>query len=252
MSCCPCPICFETIESNVNCMVTECGHQFHTNCMLKNVSMGNNGCPLCRCVMVVPSKNDDDDEHDDDNEEYDDDEETILSDETDPFFTDPDIRNNPGEIDDYLLRGFRWLFLQYPSNEDDFSMFDGNSMAITPISVNRVSSSSSQATSESTIDEKDEEASEKEWETIIKEEEDTCAEISVLENTLKKRNISYNDLLTSYLCMCHSSKFYYNEMMYKMGETTNRIDKELNDLNQLNKNHDTENIGRTTTTEERI
>lgn len=216
-----CPICLDPIKTNVNCMVTECGHQFHTNCMLKHVSMGSHGCPLCRSTMVAPSENDE--EEDDEYEE--DDEETILSDETGLWSNDSDdIRNNPDEIEDYMLRGFRWLFLQYPSEEDDFTMFDGNSMSITPKSLMRVST---KITDEDYIYERDEESLDKEWTNIVNEEEKCQTHVSELEIALKKKKISYNDLLNSYLCIVHPNTYYYNEMNYNMAKATNKIEQEL-------------------------
>jgi len=216
MDCVECPICFDVIENNNNCMVTECGHRFHTNCMLKHVSMGNHGCPMCRTAMVSPSENNEDDEEtlyseDDDDEDEDD-------------YDDLDIRNNPEQIDDYILRGFRWLFLQYPSEEDDFSMFDGNSMAITPNSLKRANLN--QIKDEDAIDERYEETLEKMWNNVIKEEEKLTAHISEMESTLKKENVSYNDLLTSYMCVLYPKDYCFYEMYSLMVKKTNKIDRE--------------------------
>jgi len=46
-----CPICYEKIEK-VNSMTTECGHLFHTSCMMKHASVNGFSCPCCRDVMV--------------------------------------------------------------------------------------------------------------------------------------------------------------------------------------------------------
>lgn len=47
-----CPICMEVVNLSVNCLVTECGHTFHTSCFLNNVLHNGFGCPYCRRVLV--------------------------------------------------------------------------------------------------------------------------------------------------------------------------------------------------------
>jgi hypothetical protein len=46
-----CPICYEAIH-DTNCVTTECGHKFHTNCLLKNISFNGYKCPYCRETMI--------------------------------------------------------------------------------------------------------------------------------------------------------------------------------------------------------
>lgn len=46
-----CPICFELIDK-VNSLTTECGHTFHTSCLMKNVAHNGFGCPYCRKAMA--------------------------------------------------------------------------------------------------------------------------------------------------------------------------------------------------------
>ena len=51
-----CAICLENIEDNNNCK-TECGHTFHTSCMLKlvtNKTNPSNNCPMCRKQLLSP------------------------------------------------------------------------------------------------------------------------------------------------------------------------------------------------------
>jgi len=43
-----CAICFEKIYNNINSCITECGHSFHTNCLIKAISFTGFHCPLCR------------------------------------------------------------------------------------------------------------------------------------------------------------------------------------------------------------
>jgi len=44
-----CPICMENLTP-VNLMITKCGHQFHTNCMLIYLKHKND-CPMCRNII---------------------------------------------------------------------------------------------------------------------------------------------------------------------------------------------------------
>jgi len=47
-----CPICYDPIEQIRNCITTECGHQFHAACLMKNVCINGFSCPSCRTQMV--------------------------------------------------------------------------------------------------------------------------------------------------------------------------------------------------------
>lgn len=49
-----CPICFETLDfGGNNCMRTECGHGFHTSCLMMSLHQSNDfKCPYCRQKMV--------------------------------------------------------------------------------------------------------------------------------------------------------------------------------------------------------
>jgi len=94
-----CPICMDDIEAcNINCVTTECGHQFHTSCLMRNIAHNGFGCPYCRSIMAEEVEDSDDD---DEYNEQDDDEETIVSDVTyDPQSTD----------NERALSGMRRLF----------------------------------------------------------------------------------------------------------------------------------------------
>ena len=73
---CECPICFDAIEGNKNKVITECGHCFHTNCLMTSVAHNGFGCPYCRTEMAKEVNDIDESEYDDDEEEeelYDDD-----------------------------------------------------------------------------------------------------------------------------------------------------------------------------------
>ena len=78
-----CPICMDPIEFNKNCLTTECGHCFHTSCLMTSVAHNGFGCPYCRTKMA--------EEVVDEDSEYDDEEEIYE------------------QYDDYVLRGMRFF-----------------------------------------------------------------------------------------------------------------------------------------------
>ena len=80
-----CPICMDPIETQRNCVTTECGHCFHTNCLMTSVAHNGFGCPYCRTKMA--------EEVADEDSEYDD--ESVSDDYEDELYSD------------YALRGLR-------------------------------------------------------------------------------------------------------------------------------------------------
>ena len=79
-----CPICMEPIDTQRNSVSTECGHCFHTSCLMTSVAHNGFGCPYCRTKMA--------EEVADEESDYDDDEEEIYE-----------------QYDDYALRGLRFF-----------------------------------------------------------------------------------------------------------------------------------------------
>lgn len=67
-----CPICFETLDTNVNCIKTSCGHAFHANCLMKHTAHNGYTCPYCRDQMIEEPEIGDSDEE---SEYYDSDDE---------------------------------------------------------------------------------------------------------------------------------------------------------------------------------
>ena len=55
-----CSICYDIVNKNNNCVITECGHCFHTTCLMKNVALNGYGCPLCRRSLSKEDTVDDD------------------------------------------------------------------------------------------------------------------------------------------------------------------------------------------------
>ena len=111
-----CPICFDEILGNINIITTECGHTFHCKCLMHNASVNGFGCPMCRQVMVEEGKEEDSDDEFD-GEDDDDDDEDDDSDDTAGY--SQDIRTDPENLENHLLRGMRWLFQQHEVSEAD-------------------------------------------------------------------------------------------------------------------------------------
>jgi hypothetical protein len=88
-----CPICMDPIETQRNCVTTECGHCFHTNCLMTSVAHNGFGCPYCRTKMA--------EEIAEEESEYDDESES----------------EEYEQYDDYALRGLR-LFNNNLNGED--------------------------------------------------------------------------------------------------------------------------------------
>jgi hypothetical protein len=98
-----CPICMDPIEMNKNCLTTECGHCFHTSCLMTSVAHNGFGCPYCRTKMA--------EEVADEESEYDDEEE---------FYE---------QYDDYALRGLRFFNNNLNGEEHDQEDLDDESDA---------------------------------------------------------------------------------------------------------------------------
>ena len=94
-----CPICMENINGNVNMVITECGHCFHTNCLMTNVAHNGFGCPFCRTKMTEIIKNEDDSG---DNMSFSESDNSMIN------YTLPS---------DNALRGFRFLFQRITGEE---------------------------------------------------------------------------------------------------------------------------------------
>jgi len=66
-----CPICMDEIVLAKNCVTTECGHCFHTNCLMTSVAHNGFACPYCRSAMAEAVNDDDDDDDEDEDSLYD-------------------------------------------------------------------------------------------------------------------------------------------------------------------------------------
>ena len=96
-----CPICLMDLgvenKGNTNNMVTtECGHTFHTNCLMSSVVHGGFKCPCCRAVMVdVPEE----------------DETDVETDSEWEWSSDIEISDN------YSLQSMRWMYQREAGEE---------------------------------------------------------------------------------------------------------------------------------------
>jgi hypothetical protein len=104
------------IDGTTNRVTTECGHEFHTKCLLSNIAYNGFGCPYCRSEMVEESVanrlHEDDDEDDDDDDEEDDGDD------------DEDDEDDGSELEESdILRGFRFMLERTTgevlTNDDD-------------------------------------------------------------------------------------------------------------------------------------
>jgi len=98
-----CSICLDCVDPAKNSVTTECGHCFHASCLMKNVAHNGFGCPYCRAEMAEVPEDSDDEDYEEDDEDYEDEDEDYEFD----------------LLDDYSLRGFRWLFQRAEGEELD-------------------------------------------------------------------------------------------------------------------------------------
>jgi len=124
---CECPICFEPIGDKNN-ITTECGHKFHANCLMTNISCNGFSCPCCRTVMIEKEKNNEDGDEDgyeddvddvddeDTSSEYSDESQDTSSEYSDDAFSRPIRRSHVEPDGTDMLRGFR-LFTNLIENE---------------------------------------------------------------------------------------------------------------------------------------
>ena len=63
-----CPICMDDLEESTNRVNTECGHSFHTSCLMASVANLGFGCPCCRAEMAEePTEENEEEENSDSN-----------------------------------------------------------------------------------------------------------------------------------------------------------------------------------------
>lgn len=65
-----CPICMDDLNRVRNFTMTECGHCFHTSCLMTNAAHNGFGCPYCREQMAEVPKDDKQEEEQEDDISY--------------------------------------------------------------------------------------------------------------------------------------------------------------------------------------
>lgn len=121
-----CPICMDAIVGTTNMVTTECGHTFHTNCLMSSVSHNGFGCPLCRAKMAEERE----EEEDEDDYSYD----------SDDYASSDDEDSWDDLIDeDYVLRGFRLMFRQNNviETDEEYEREDAEDEESDEIDINR-------------------------------------------------------------------------------------------------------------------
>jgi hypothetical protein len=102
-----CPICMENIELNKNCVTTECGHSFHSNCLMKSIAFNGFGCPYCRFEMVEETS-ESEDEEDEDREDGDEEREDVEDDDGEDE-EDEDYEGEDDENENQALPSFELI-----------------------------------------------------------------------------------------------------------------------------------------------
>jgi len=100
-----CPICMEIIDLCKNCSTTECGHKFHSNCLMRSIAFNGFGCPYCRFEMVEEI-DDSEDEEDEEREDGDGDE---GGEEDDDDEEDEDYEGEDDENENQALPSFELI-----------------------------------------------------------------------------------------------------------------------------------------------
>jgi len=138
-----CPICYDYMVGPENLVVTECGHQFHCACLMQSVVTNGVGCPMCRQKMVAAAQNGQDEDEDEEDgavmtiddwraewEEAEDDPDPDPNDVNDVYTTRGDtiyvndVRDVPEVRENFMLRGFQWLFEQQSQSETEKSSIE--------------------------------------------------------------------------------------------------------------------------------
>jgi len=189
-----CPICFEEIASDFNCMYTECRHKFHTKCFLQHTQANGYSCPYCRDVILQPI------------EVYDSDADSDISSSDEDNIQESFIGNSHVFIpdDEYSLHPFRWMMQKYNYSTSEEKYGD----AIIQEELLRAYKFNDREQ----IDE-----------ILMKEEHK-----KIIENFEKmiKKQVSYQELLAAYLfhvCFNYRYSMYSQECNSKLSKTVNVI-----------------------------
>lgn len=111
-----CSICLEYIQPNINYVITNCSHRFHTKCLLINTVYNGFVCPYCRVKMIEIDTNTNYEKNENEENEanatifiYQ--EEDDEDEDNDIFWTYPEYNDeNSIRIENRALYGMRNLF----------------------------------------------------------------------------------------------------------------------------------------------
>lgn len=103
---CECCICLEVVETSKNMIITECGHTYHSSCLLKNAAINGFGCPYCR-TQLAEEPEDDESEYSEYSEYYSEDDD------------DEDDEQEEQTEEDQGLTGLRRLFRRVEQDLED-------------------------------------------------------------------------------------------------------------------------------------
>lgn len=121
-----CPICLDEIHNHINFIITECGHSYHTSCLLKNIEYNGANCPCCRSNMInlVDNENDSDSSS------------SSSSSNEEVLVTETHINL----VGDYGLRGFRFFMnnIDELDHDDDDINIEIHGHEINGLTVNYI------------------------------------------------------------------------------------------------------------------
>jgi hypothetical protein len=179
-----CPICMDAIESNNNRTTTACGHTFHSNCIMMNISHNGFACPFCRTEMVENPKEDDEDGEDD---EYGED-------------------DGYGEDDEYVI------YEENERNKQENKAFQEMRLMFQEVQGEKLEESEEEESEEEESEEEESEDEENEDEEIEGEEEIIrLPSATFICDKLKKKGVTMEDLVKA-LLLDHSQYNYDIEL----------------------------------------
>ena len=185
---------------------------------------------MCRQVMVEKGKEEEED--DSDGDEDGDDE--FGDDDTDGY--SQDIRTDPENLENHLLRGMRWLFERHEPTAEIVVPLDGNSFAITPASMRRVNRRLEEEFEVVAAEDVEEEAAQEEvaeeevWQHLARHE----AELE--QNAMDIMNASrvpYKELWKAYLHLAEPDLFFSMSFEKANDKILDKLEPTMNRLGEL-------------------
>jgi hypothetical protein len=179
--------------------------------------------------MVEEGKEEDGDSDEEDGEGSDDDDDTGYS---------QDIRTDPENLENHLLRGMRWLFERHePVAEVPHSVpLDGNSFAITPVSMRRVNRRLEEefdVVNEEDVAEEaaqEEVAEEEVWQHLARHEAELEQNAMDIMNSSR---VPYKELWKAYLHLAEPDLFFSMSFEKANDKILDKLEPTMNRLGEL-------------------